>query len=144
MKAALSLDELERYYEMGAEAKPQMLSRTIVRRCYYDWLKKDSDTRSWEEVFAARLEKYKLRYEKEAAKRSTFVPREIGSLMIENQTLIIKNEIHEKITISRPCESNNKWMKKTADSYAKKYCCSIDSKELLTTGFTKIYTKVWI
>jgi hypothetical protein len=144
-KKLLSQEELSEYYIRGSKAKPQPLSRTIVRRCYYDWLKKDSDNRPWEEVFEARLSKYKNRFERAQAKRSSFIARKIGEIEVspDYSEITIKSEYHQPLKIStiKPSKS---WVKKIVRVYSNRNYCSISAESLISTLHSNISTRVWI
>lgn len=144
MKIKLDYEELETYYKIGLKFEYKTLSRASIRRCYFNWLKNDNDTRPWDEVFQERLdqhEKYIVGVYRNI--RESFKPQLIGSVSLNKNIITFENKFHQTLKISKP-KITKAWIRHKLRQYCNENCCSISFDDLYETNIANIYTKLYL
>lgn len=144
MKKVLTYEELDIYYKIGLKFEYKKLSKASIRRCYFNWLKNDNDTRQWDEVFQERLnhhEKYIIGAYQEL--KDSFKPDLLGHVLFDKSTLIFKNLYHQELKITKP-KASKAWIRQKLRQYCDENCCTISFDDLYETNISNIYTKLFL
>lgn len=144
MKKVLTYEELDKYYKVGLNFEYKTLSKASIRRCYFNWLKNDNDSRLWDEVFQERLanhEKYIIDVYREL--KESYNPQLLGQVILDKSTLIFRNKYHQELRVSKP-KASKAWIRQKLRQYCNENCCSINFDDLYETNISNIYTKLFL
>ena len=112
--------DLQQYFDVGQQAKFKRLTKTQIRRLYFNWLKDSTDTRSFDEVFQDKYDSHEKQWLKQYnIKKVDFVPTTLGTVTLSytdnTAKLTFKSARHRPLVITKPIKSHFKLLKRVKE-----------------------------
>lgn len=126
--------DLQKYFDKGQQAKFKRLTKTQIRRLYFNWLKDSTDTRDFDEVFQDKYIRHEKQWLKQYnIKKVDFIPTILGTVVLTyfdgTAKLTFESSRHRTLTITKPIKSHIKllkWVRDKVNSYSEENIVSID------------------
>lgn len=134
---------LKFYYELGNNLEVKPLSRRAIRRCYFNWLKNDNDTRDFRQVFNEKLNTHNEKAKKELEKfKKLSSQKKIGLVKYDKNTgtCTITSRLHRPLKIYNL--KNYTRLRENVKDYLKDYYSYLDFSELKEKGSSPIRIRV--
>lgn len=135
--------DLTEFYKRGLALEPRPMSKFMIRKAYYKWLKGDRH-HTWEHTFEAKIESYCAKWQKKKdALAASFESAPLGIAKIVGNQLFLDSEYHQPLTITVP-KLTKGWLKKQVKAYCRTNFCIIDVEALWADKQANINTRIYL
>ena len=143
---------LKNYFARGQKCRFRKLSPNQVKRLYFNWVKDDSDTRTFEEVFQKKFDDHEALWRKQYDLKSVkFVPKDVGEVVLEYDSkekiakLTFKSSRHRPLVVMKPIKTHSKllkWVRDKTNHYCDENVVEVSFEGLTTNLKAPIITTV--
>lgn len=151
-QASMPEENLKTYFAKGQKCKFRRLTSNQIKRLFFNWLKDDSDVRTFDEVFNAKVEYHEEQWKKQYdLKTVKFVPKTLGSVTLDyNQKdrvakLTFISERHQPLVVMKPINTHKrllKWVRDKVNDYCNENTVEINKDNLKANLVASIETTI--
>jgi len=151
-QASMPEENLKAYFVKGQKCKFRRLTPNQIKRLFFNWLKDDSDIRSFDEVFDAKVMDHEDQWRKQYdLKTVKFVPKTIGSVVLDYDQkekmakLTFTSERHQDLLVMKPITTHKKllkWVRDKTNDYCNENTVEIDKDILKANLVATIETTI--